>query len=150
MDGYTHTQKSPLSWLLLIFAIAILLVSPFVNSDVKSLFLTYISASIFIVAGLCFHSLTIEDKGDHLLLRFGPLPLFKKSFHYAQFERIEPDRSIWIDGWGIHYIPGRGMIYNIWGFDCIKLIGKEKTVRIGSNDLRNLQIFLGTKIPQSH
>ncbi len=34
---------------------------------------------------------------------------------------VSAARSNWLDGWGIHYFPGRGIIYNLWGFDCVRV-----------------------------
>ena len=58
---------------------------------------------------------------------------------------MEPGRIAIIDGWGIHYIPGRGWTYNLWGFGCVKLTVRGKVVRVGTNDVENLARFLGEK-----
>ena len=73
---------------------------------------------------------------------YGPLPLFRKRIRYADITAVEKSRSNVIDGWGIHYIPGRGWTYNLWGFDCVKLQLDKKVVRVGSNDAENLAAFL--------
>ena len=61
---------------------------------------------------------------------------------------IEPGRTSIIDGWGIHYIPGRGTTYNLWGFGCVKLSLGRKAFRIGSDDVDNLVAFLRRKSSQ--
>jgi hypothetical protein len=55
-------------------------------------------------------------------------------------------RSSWIDGWGIHYIPGRGMTYNLWGFDCVEIDMNGRTVRVGTDDPEGLTDFLKGRI----
>lgn len=50
-----------------------------------------------------------------------------------------------MDGWGIHYILGRGWTYNLWGFGCVKLTLGRKVVRVGSDDVENLVEFLKAK-----
>ena len=48
-------------------------------------------------------------------------------------------------GWGIHYFPGRGWTYNIWGFACVKLTLGRKIIRVGTDDADGLARFLGEK-----
>ena len=67
------------------------------------------------IRGLAFASLTASDEGEHLALRFGPLPLLRKTIRYAELPGIELGRTSHPDGWGIHYILGRGWTYNIFG-----------------------------------
>ena len=49
----------------------------------------------------------------------------------------------------IHYFPGRGTTYNLWGFGCVKLWLGTKVIRVGSDDVENLVAFLRTKVGQS-
>jgi hypothetical protein len=51
-----------------------------------------------------------------------------------------------VDGWGVHWIPGRGTTYNLWGFDCAVLLVNGRIVRIGSDDAEGLVEFLKAKI----
>ena len=54
-----------------------------------------------------------------------------------------------MDGWGIHWNPKHGWIYNIWGYDCVKIMRGEKAVRIGTNDLPGLLALLTEKATES-
>ena len=45
---------------------------------------------------------------------------------------VEAGRSSLIDGWGIHWIPGRGWTYNLWGFGCVVIQQGKKTTRVGT------------------
>ena len=93
-----------------------------------------------------FGSLTIRDDGEWLALRYGPLPVFRKRIRYADITAVEPGRTAIIDGWGIHYIIGRGWTYNLWGFGCVKLTLGKKVIRVGSDDVDRLAEFLRSKI----
>ena len=60
--------------------------------------------------------------------------------------RAEPARIALIDGWGIHYVPGRGWTYNIWGWSCVRLTVNGGTLRIGTDDAESLAQFILAKI----
>jgi hypothetical protein len=101
---------------------------------------------LMVVLALSFATLTVRDDGDSLAIRFGPLPMFRKRIAYGVITSAEASRSALIDGWGIHYIPGRGWTYNLWGWTCVQLRVNGRTIRVGSDDAENLARFLGTKI----
>jgi len=44
---------------------------------------------LLVVLGLAFHRLTVEDEGDCLALRYGPLPLFHKRIAYTDITAVE-------------------------------------------------------------
>ena len=83
----------------------------------------------------------IRDEGDCLAIRFGPLPVFRKLIRYADIRGVEVGRTRIIDGWGVHYILGRGWTYNLWGFDCVKLTLGRKIIRVGTDDAEALATF---------
>ncbi len=103
-------------------------------------------AAIFALCGLVFGSLTIRDEGDRLALRFGPLPVLRKTFRYADITGVEIGRTSVIDGWGIHFMPGRGWTYNLWGFACVKLTLGRKIIRVGTDDAEGLAKVIREKI----
>ncbi|RMG02247.1 MAG: hypothetical protein D6741_04045 [Planctomycetota bacterium] len=95
---------------------------------------------------LCFGSLTIRDEGDALVARFGPIPLLRKRIPYILIEKVEPVRtSIWI-GWGIHFAPRYGAVWNVWGFDAVRIVYGNRTVTLGTNDQEGLIRFLEDKV----
>ena len=61
-------------------------------------------------------------------------------------ETVKAARSDALDGWGIHWILGRGVIYNVWGFDCVRIQMGKKIVRVGTDDVEGLLSFLRTKV----
>lgn len=101
-----------------------------------------LSGCLLFLFALCFRSLTVSDEGERLSIRFGPIPLFRKSIAYADITRVEPGKSSFVDGWGIHYLPGRGWTYNLWGYDCVVVYPGRKIIRIGTDDVENLVDFL--------
>jgi hypothetical protein len=155
MATYDHTQRGYFHWLL--YFVAVLCVIAGVVASVgratrNEPAVLVICVCIAVVALECvlaasFHYLRIRDAGDRLLLRFGPLPLLRGSVEYKSIATVEADRSSIIDGWGIHWLPGRGWTYNIWGFDCVLVtLDDGTTMRIGSDDAENLLEFLKVKM----
>jgi hypothetical protein len=146
--GYLHTQKAPLCLILygsalLCFALAWMAGSP------PGL---YIAATVGLLIALlapAFHHLTVEDEGDRLAVRFGPLPLFRRTVPYADIEKVEVGRTLILDGWGIHYSLRGGWVWNLWGRDCVVLYLKNGGVlRIGTDDAANLARSLEGKVAQ--
>ncbi len=57
------------------------------------------SGAVFALCGLMPGSLTIRDEGNHLPLRFGPLPVLFKTIRYAEITGVEVGRTSILDGW---------------------------------------------------
>lgn len=143
---YDHTQKGPLH--IIVYATSVILAAGawFSRDDSVMVLILLGSAVIVAVLGPAFHYLRVRDEGDRLAVRFGPLPLFRKCIPYSAITAVEPDRSGFLDGWGIHYMPGKGWIYNLWGFQCVRVYMGKKMIRIGSDDVENLVEFLHGKV----
>jgi hypothetical protein len=145
--NYQHTQKAPLYLLLCGVAILLLVAAWFARSAPGPIAILLVAvAAILVVFASAFRQMTVADGGDGLVIRYGPLPLFRKKIPYASIRSAEPGRSAFIDGWGIHYIPKRGWTYNLWGYSCVVLIVDGKPLRVGSPDAENLAMFLKSKI----
>ncbi|MEZ6056081.1 MAG: hypothetical protein R3C01_05185 [Planctomycetaceae bacterium] len=88
-----------------------------------------------VVLATAFRSLTITVYRVAVTAQYGPLPLFRKVILLEEIVRVETARSSVADGWGIHWFPGRGWTYNLWGFDCVLLTLKNgSTVRFGTEE----------------
>jgi hypothetical protein len=61
---------------------------------------------------------------------------------------VEAGRSTVLDGWGINYMPGKGWIYNLSGFDCVVVHLGQKNIRVGTDDMEGLVRFLKGKVRQ--
>ena len=152
---YNHTQHGRWHYLLLIFSAAMLVTvwltrrevgGWLIHRELAVLNLLVVIAAIFALCGLMFGSLTIRDKGDFLSLRFGPLPVLRKTIRSTDITGVELGHTKIIDGWGIHFMPGRGWTYNIWGFDCVKLTLGRKIIRVGTDDAEELAKVIREKI----
>ncbi|MGO9112073.1 MAG: hypothetical protein ACLP9L_22845 [Thermoguttaceae bacterium] len=144
---YNHTQYGRLHYLFLVFSLAMLVAVWLTRRELGAwlghrelavLNLVLAIAAIFAFCGLVFGTLTIGDEGEWLAIRFGPLPVLRKTIRYADITGVEIGRTKFIDGWGIHYCLGRGWTYNVWGFDCVKLTLGRKIIRVGTDDAENL------------
>jgi hypothetical protein len=148
--SYDHTQRGKLHWVChassLFTLLIIVLVSP---REAAAIAYPIAGLTIAIIEFFAFGVMTLRiyDNKDHLALRFGPLPILSKQIPYQNIATTEPGHSKFIDGWGIHYIPGRGWTYNLWGFDCVEITTMDdKVIRIGTDDPEGLSIFLQGKI----
>jgi len=146
-EGYRHTQFGNFHHLFYVLAL-VTFGAAFALREHPAAIGLLIGTIIFLFAGAFARQLTIRDDGDSLILEFGLTTLFRKRFRYTDITSVEPGRTKVIDGWGIHYIIGRGWTYNIWGFDCVKLTLGKKVVRIGTDDVAVLTEFLQKKIGQ--
>lgn len=143
--GYDHTQKGP--WRFLGYFFAVILVPIVWAASEDPMAVLVLGSSMLLVIALCegFSRLTIRDDGDQLSVSFGPPPVWQTHISYRDIESIEPDRSTFLDGWGVHWLPGRGTIYNVWGFDCVRIKTAKRIVRLGTNDVDRLVAFLTAK-----
>lgn len=142
MPEYEHTQRGHWHLAMLLLAAvgwALALVAPMPNPF--PLFASGLAA-LFALLGLSFMTLTVRDGGDRLLIRYGPIPLMRGSVRYDQITNAAEDRTNWLDGWGVHWVPGRGTTYNLWGFQCVRLEVGLRTIRLGTDDPEGLLAFL--------
>ncbi len=65
---------------------------------------------------------------------------------HADITGVEVGRTSIIDGWGMHYIWGRGWTYNLWGFACVKLTLGRKIIRVGTDDAEGLAKVIQEKM----
>ena len=144
--GYHHTQKG--LWHVLLYAIAALLltISLKIGDDPVAAVALPLTAALFATIAASFQHLTVADEGNRLLIHYGPLPLFRKRIWYDDLRHVEAGRTNVLDGWGIHWIPGRGWTWNIWGFDCVVIRLDRGTLRVGTDDPQGLVQFLRSRM----
>ena len=147
---YEHTQRGWIHWLLYAITVPMLVAFYFnLNDPVARIALPSLVA-LFVALSFMFNQLTVRDESEELVVEFGPLHLFRKRVAYADLTQVETARSRLIDGWGIHYGPGEGWIWNISGYDCVRLTLKNnRKLRIGTDDPEGLCTFLRTKIQKA-
>lgn len=146
--GYSHTQKAPLCQILCGSALLCFALAWTAGSAPANIVHVAVGLLIALLAS-AFHHLTVEDQGDRLAIRFGPLPLFRRSVRYADIEEVEVGRTLILDGWGIHYRVRGGWLWNLWGRACVVVRLKNGGVlRLGTDDAETLARFLEGKLGQ--
>lgn len=142
---YSHTQQAPLSLILYAFSLACFSLAWKIGDTLG----IYIAGGVGLLIALLapmFHHLNVKDDGDELAIRFGPMPLFRRSVRYADIESVEIGRTLILEGWGIHWSMRGGWVWNLWGRDCVVVRFHEGgMLRIGTDDPENLARFLEAK-----
>lgn len=113
MKRYQHTQPATniLISLIVVF-IVFAVMSIFIHPMIPGTILLLITAWIF-------RSLTIEITDSHLNWFFGSgFP--RKSVPLSEIASVDPIRTGFWNGWGIHYTP-RGWLYNVSGYGAVAI-----------------------------
>jgi hypothetical protein len=146
--GYSHTQKAPLCLIFYCSALACIVLVWLVGDTPGN----FIAGGVGLLVALlapAFHHLSVADQGDVLAIRFGPVPLFRRTVRYAEIEKVEVGRTLILEGWGIHHSIRGGQVWNLWGRDCVVVhMTNGGVLRIGTDDASNLARFLEGKIAQ--
>ena len=143
---YSHTQKAPLCLLVYALAVVFLALGWFVQDAPPIQWLFPPIGLLMLVIAASFHHLKVVDKGDVLSVRFGPVPLFRKTVQYSDIVNVEVGQTLILDGWGIHMSIRGGWVWNLWGRDCAVVHLKKGTLRIGTDDAENLAAFLQSMV----
>jgi hypothetical protein len=146
LPEYSHTQRGPLSLILYLLAAVCVVLGIYANGG-PGLWISLLVGLLLGFLGASFQHLTVEDRGDRLGIRFGPLHLFRRSVKYQDISRVQVGRTSLLDGWGIHYSLRGGWVWNLWGFDCVEVhFRRGGKLMIGTDDPENLSRFLSRKI----
>lgn len=146
---YALTQKSPLCLLIYALAVVFLAVGWFVRDAPPIPWLFPPIGLLVLVLAASIHHLAVEDRGDLLAVRFGPVPLFRRTVRYADIGSVEIGRTLLLDGWGIHMSVRGGWVWNLWGRDCVVVRFRNGgTLRFGTDDAEDLAGFLARKIAE--
>jgi hypothetical protein len=144
--GYSHTQKAPLCLLIYALAAVFLALGWFAQDAPPIPWLFPPIGVLMLVIAASFHHLTVEDQSDVLSVRFGPIPLFRKTVKYSDIESVEVGRTLLLDGLGIHMSIRGGRVWNLWGRDCVVVHFRNGgTLRIGTDDAESLSGYLCKK-----
>jgi hypothetical protein len=139
---YEHTQKAPLNLILYGVAAMLLLGAISLSEPWPGSLILALAAGLLILAGAMFGYLTVRDEGEHLAIRYGPIPAFRFRLPYAQLSDVKRGRSSLLDGWGVHWFPGRGTTFNLWGRDCVTFRLGRRLIRLGTDDIERLTALL--------
>ena len=124
------------SWLLFLSGVGLVVAGLFPGNTV-ALVACGAAGSLTLLLAFCFAWLEISGESEELLVRFGPVSLFQKRVRYDSIRGVKLDKSLLIEGWGIHLGP-RGWIWNIWGRDVIDLELDGGRLRLGTDDPEGL------------
>ncbi|MCA9088089.1 MAG: hypothetical protein KDA90_05565 [Planctomycetaceae bacterium] len=138
---YETIQTSPFFWLLFALGAFPIFVATTIPMPGAPAAILLGCGLVTLTASVIFSRLTIRDEGDHLLVHFGPFPLWPLRIPYADIELVAKDRSTFVDGWGLHYTR-QGWLFNVWGFDCVRIVTKQRSVRLGTSEPQQLLEFL--------
>ena len=144
--GYSHKQTAPLCLILYGSALACITLAMMIGESAG----IYIAGGVSLLIALlapCFHHLTVVEQGELLAIRFGPIPLFRRTVRYAEIEKVEVGRTMILEGWGIHFSIRGGWVWNLWGRDCVVVhFWNGGVLRIGTDDGEKLAGFLEGKV----
>lgn len=148
IPAYSHTQKAPLCLIVYGTAVLLLVGAWFTQNQQTVCLALTVGGIVTALLAPAFHHLAVEDTGDVLAVRFGPLPLpmFRMTIPYDDIQSVEVGRTLIVEGWGIHRSPRGGWVWNIWGRDCVVVHRRNGVLRIGTDDAESLARFLTGKI----
>ena len=95
-----------------------------------------------------FGTLTVSVDGEMLLAKFG-VGLVRKSIPLSHIASFQSVRMRWLYGFGIHWIPSRGWLYNVSGLKAVEIIMKSgKHTLIGTDEPDTLCGALEKSVPK--
>ncbi len=139
--SYHEIQRSWWTWLIFAIVLVEISIPLLVPIPREAGIAMMVGAGVITVIAFAFASLTISDTVANLRVQFGPLPLAGTEIPYNEILEIEQEKSTFLDGWGLRRVRG-GWLWNVWGYDCIKVVTEKKTVRIGTQKPEELLAFL--------
>ena len=96
---------------------------------------------ILVLATYLFYAMTVVGTGETIQVKFG-IGLIRRTFIIKDIETVEPFRTSFWHGWGIHYSPD-GMVFNISCYDAIRLtMTGGKRYIIGTDDRDRLMRYI--------
>ena len=104
---YHHIQRGPWYHVLLAVGVVLLVAAWYDRANPVVPVVLLIAAVLTLVLSFALAQLTVQNEVDSLAIRFGPLPLFSKRIPYADVTAVEAGRTSFLDGWGVHWVPGR-------------------------------------------
>lgn len=132
-DGglYEHTQRGFLIIGAVSAAIVLIVAMTFLFGLV---WITAIVICILIFALAICSTLTASVSDDDLRIRFGPLPLIRKSWPVAEIVSATTVKNPWYYGWGVRWTP-TGPLYNVSGYSAVEVtLGSGRKFRIGTDE----------------
>ncbi len=131
---YRHTQTG---WFIIVPLAAALVMMSAMYFEVYGSDYIWVIRAVFIVVVLClliFYNLTVAIEGGNIYVGFS-FGLIKKIMKLSDIESCEHVRNRWWYGWGVRYVHGSGLMFNVSGLDAVELTLKDgKKFRIGTDE----------------
>jgi hypothetical protein len=112
------------------------------------------AAVVLVIVGIAVPCATLIFLGrfvvaldqHHLTWRFGYLGFPRWQVAMDEITAVEPVRTTWLDGWGIHRTK-EGWLYNASGFGAVRIIMRDgRQLRLGSDEPQRLAAFIHERI----
>lgn len=133
---YNHIQRGKLMLIPFLAGVAFVIAGVIIIPPRGNGIILFVVALMALVT-LNFVSLTITVTKDALTWKFG-IGLFRKSVPLTDISSVEPVRTKWWYGWGIHLTP-KGWLYNVEGFEAVLItLRNGKRFMLGTNDTEQL------------
>jgi len=129
---YRHTQFGTV----IIFAVGIFVAAILVHFLMSGSIPPFEAgiAILLLIMLFLFASLTVEINHGSVVCSFGP-GLIRKAIKLSDVIDARPVTNSWLAGWGIRWMPGRYMLWNISGFQAVELtLTNGKRFRIGTDE----------------
>ena len=134
MNRYKHTQ---VGFTIIISVVAAIIVFLVMLAAGRLTVPIWIVATVVLVAPLLlalFGTLTVSIDGEKLLAKFG-VGFVRKSIPLSRIESFQAIRMRWVHGFGIHWIPFHGWLYNVSGLKAVKIAAKNgRRTHIGTDE----------------
>lgn len=91
---YSHQQTAPLCLLIYILAVVFIVLGFIVENAPPIRWLFPPIGLLMLVVAASFHHLTVEDQGNVLSVRFGPVPLFRNTFKNSDIAKVEVGQTM--------------------------------------------------------
>jgi hypothetical protein len=138
--------RQPWLWALMLATVAVLLVASLLAAEGQTVL--WIALGVMLASVLLLYTMRLSVQVDSGALRFGFLPLWKKTIPLAEivgFEARTYRPILEYGGWGIRYSPfRRGWAYNVRGNRGVQLeLANGKRILIGSQRAEELARAIG-------
>jgi hypothetical protein len=138
MQSYEHSQRATWMYVIPLALAAVSVWGIFEGSPTPAWFLMGTNLILLIVI-IDFSSLTIavDSDGVHWFFGFG-WP--SGHLHFDEIKTVEITRTTILEGWGLHYTIWHGWLWNVWGFQAVRLTyAGGRRVTLGTDDPQGLR-----------
>lgn len=144
--GYCHIDFNWMRYPNLVLVILLLYLAVMSLKFLEVAGLLAFGAGLLILSGCVSTFIKVEDAGDRLQIRSGPVSLFRRSIQYAEVTSVETGRIPLFLAFHWGSVPFLGRTYSFGQLDCVKMQLGRQVVRLGSSDAARLAEFVRSKM----